>query len=278
MTTQQPVFLAYIPVLHQGYLQFFKRHPEVKTLYLIGPTFLNRYRSIQKDLRALNPEQIKLSLETLQLIETVKIIDESDVIKEQITVISPDEEVSRDFIELHFPNATVEYDLAFLRWDKTKTITGKDVEPDVTMSQEEFDKEMMKLAYDAAVKSSDWWRQTGSVLVKDGNVVAVARNKHIPQDTQHYVDGDPRAEFGRGEHADLSTSIHAEAAVIAEAAKQGISTEGCWIYATTFPCPYCAPIVAAAGISKLFFSEGYALIEGEQMLKSKGVEIIKVGR
>jgi dCMP deaminase len=271
-------FLAYIPVLHQGYLKFFQRHPEVKKLYLIGPEFLNQYRSIQKDLRALTPDQIKTSIEALHLFETVEILDLPSPAIAAEKIVSPDEDVSRDFIQTFWPNAEVEYDHIFLRWDRKRSLTNENVEPDVNISQDEFDQRMMTLAYEEASKSSDWWRQVGAVLVKDREVIAVVRNTHVPHDHQQYVDGDPRADFGSGEHIDLSTSLHAEAALIVAAAKKGISTQDCWMYATTFPCPYCAPIVARSGIKKLFYSEGYSMIEGEQMLKSKGVEIVKVER
>ena len=70
--------------------------------------------------------------------------------------------------------------------------------------------------------------------------------------------------------------MHAEAAVIAEAAKKGIATQGCDVYATTFPCPTCAKLIAAAGIKKLYYQDGYALLDGENVLKSAGVKIIKV--
>lgn len=276
-TTQQ-LILAYIPVLHQGYLDFFARHKRAKTLLLIGPEFTSHYRSMQKDLRALKPEQIKASVEALELFDTVEIVENGDF---QLTtynfqLVSPDEDETRDFIAKFLPNANVEYDGVFLRWDKTKTVSGRDVELDVEISRDEFDQQMMNLAYESAAKSSDWWRQTAAVLVKDKKVIAVARNTHVPQDYQQYVDGEPRAQFGKGEHIDLSSAYHAEATVIVEAARKGISTEGCWLYATTFPCPYCAPIVANSGIKKIFYSEGYAMIEGDKTLKSKGVEIYKV--
>ncbi|MEO8581798.1 MAG: deaminase [Patescibacteria group bacterium] len=276
--TQSFVFLAYIPVLHQGYLQFFSRHPEVKKLYLIGSEFANQYRSLQKDLRALSPEQMQSLIQALNLFEKVEVVRGEELKTENTQVIMPDEEVSHDFAEQHLDSEKVQFDNIFLRWDRTKSLTGSDIEPDVTISSDEFDQKMMVIAYEEASKSSDWWRQTAAVLVNDNKVLATARNRHVPQDTQQYVDGDPRAAFGSGEHIDLSSSIHAEAAVIASAARQGIKTEGCWLYATTFPCPYCAPIVVAAGITKLFYSEGYSMIEGEEMLKSKGIEIIKVNR
>ena len=45
---------------------------------------------------------------------------------------------------------------------------------------------------------------------------------------------------------------------------------------TDFPCPPCAKLVAYSGIKKLFYLKGYAMLDGERILKDAGVEIIKI--
>ena len=62
--------------------------------------------------------------------------------------------------------------------------------------------------------------------------------------------GDPRSNFDAGKNIELSKFIHAEASLIAQAAKQGAKLEGASIYVTTFPCPVCARLVATAGLRK----------------------------
>ena len=68
----------------------------------------------------------------------------------------------------------------------------------------------------------------------------------------------------------------AEAQLVAAAAKQGISLEGASMYVTTFPCPPCAKLVAYSGIKKLYYADGYGVLDGERVLKSQGVEIVFV--
>ncbi|NCS97095.1 MAG: deoxycytidylate deaminase, partial [Candidatus Pacebacteria bacterium] len=89
-------------------------------------------------------------------------------------------------------------------------------------------------------------------------------------------DSDPRNSFHKGEHIELSTAIHAEAALIADAAKKGISLEGTQLYVTTFPCPACAKLIACSGITKLYFSEGYSMLDGEKILNDAGVLLSKI--
>lgn len=275
------VIIAYIPVLHYGYLKFFESHREVKTLFLIGTDFLHQYRQLQKDIRALSPEMMKTMIETLGRFEWIEILGEAKLQTilrelEGKQVIMPDEEISHELMDRHFPDLEVRFDPVFLRWDRKRSESYQDLHPDVTISKERFDEEMMQKASELAMKSSDWWRQVGAVITKDEKVIAESRNLHVPNDYQQYVDGDPRVNYQSGEMIELSSSIHAESAAIADAAREGIALEGASIYTSTFPCPVCAKLIAHSGIKKLYYREGYASLDGEEVMKSKGVELIKV--
>lgn len=87
--------------------------------------------------------------------------------------------------------------------------------------------------------------------------------------------GDPRAIFNKGVHIELSSYLHAEAHVIAEAARRGIATEGADLYVTTFPCPVCAKLLAATGIARLYYRDGYSVLDGEEVLLGAGIEIVQ---
>ena len=45
------------------------------------------------------------------------------------------------------------------------------------------------------------------------------------------------------------------------------------MYVTVFPCPPCAKLIAYSGIKRLYCGGGYAVLDGEEVLKSNGVEI-----
>ena len=101
-------------------------------------------------------------------------------------------------------------------------------------------------------------------------------NHAVPSEMMPYVEGDPRSDFSKGVNIELSTSFHCEAQLIAEAARKGVSLEDAELYVTTFPCPVCARLVAYSGIKKLYYADGYGVLDGERVLKSQGVEIIFV--
>jgi dCMP deaminase len=124
--------------------------------------------------------------------------------------------------------------------------------------------------------SSDWWRRVGALAARDGQVLYVAHNEHGPTEYAPYIDGDPRNEFHRGVRIDLSTAIHAEAKIVADAARDGVSLNGADLYVSTFPCPACARLVAESGFRRCFFAGPYAVLDGDAILRSAGVELIWV--
>ena len=191
-------------------------------------------------------------------------------------IVMPDEDLMRYFAEKYLPDCQITFEKVFLRWDKPITLRENIIDPNRVISQKDFDKQMMKLAFAAADKSSDWWRQIGAVAVKGDKVLFARYNRHLPSPNSPYENGDPRNNFDAGEHLDLYTSIHAEAGIIAEAAKKGVSLDGATIYSTTFPCPVCAKLIVEAGIKKVFYSSGYSLIDAEKLFKQYEIDIILV--
>jgi dCMP deaminase len=209
----------------------------------------------------------------------VKILREESLKKlnnRKITIILPDEDISRDIITKYLKEASTMFDTIFLRWDRHNSSINKAVNIDQKVSLKIFDREMIKNTIQISKKSSDWWRQVGAVLVKKGEVLLVGYNRHVPSPHSPYANGDPRNNFHKGINLELSTAIHAEASVIADAAKKGLKLEGTSIYVSTFPCPPCAKLIAYSGIKKLYYSGGYGVLDGEDILKSQGVKIIYV--
>jgi deoxycytidylate deaminase len=76
--------------------------------------------------------------------------------------------------------------------------------------------------------------------------------------------------------ADLSTAIHAEAAVVAAAARDGVPLGGADLYVTTFPCPACARLIAESGFRRCYFSGAYSVLDGDAVLRAAGVELLWV--
>ena len=144
------------------------------------------------------------------------------------------------------------------------------------VSMDEFITKLWADVLEEADKSADWYRQVGAALVKDGEVIYVTHNEHMPEEQQPNIEGDARTLFKRGIRIEYSTAAHAEVVAIGAAAKHGIVTDGAELYMTDFPCPYCARLIAKAGIKKVYFMRGYAVLEGDEFLKGENVEVVRV--
>jgi dCMP deaminase len=273
------IIVAYIPVLHEGYRKFLECHKKVKTLYLWGENLFTEADYLSKEIRALDPKLMKKSLAALALGFKIKILTKktlNEVISFKGEIIMPDDDISHTFNEKFLNNKEVIFANIFLRWEKRNSVRQNKIANDQVVTINEFSRKMIALAEKEAGRSSDWWRHVGAVLVKEGKIISTGHNVHLPSEHTPYVNGDPRNCFHKGEHLDLSTAIHAEAKLIAEAAKEGISLTGAEIYVTTFPCPPCAKMIAYSGIKKIYYKEGYGVLDGESVLKDKGVEIFFV--
>jgi dCMP deaminase len=272
------IIIAYIPVLHRGYLNFLDKHSDAEKLYVIGQEFLDQLPQLRKDIRALKPSQMVAALQSQLPNLEISLLTPSVVtaVLQNVTIIMPDEDISHLVAEKYCAGSNIQYDSVFLRWDSQKSLAPQTVKPDEEISSDELAQRFLQRAQDQAQKSSDWWRQVGAVVVKDGKIVLEGFNQHVPTQAEPYYNGDPRGNFHKGEHIDLSTALHAEAGVIAQAARKGISLEGTKLYVTTFPCPNCARLIAYSGIKEVYFKEGYAMVDGESIMKERRVKIVKV--
>jgi dCMP deaminase len=63
---------------------------------------------------------------------------------------------------------------------------------------------------------------------------------------------------------------------VAEAARLGIALEDAELGVTTFPCLYCAKLVAEAGFKTCYFRDEYSNRDAELILRSAGVTLVQV--
>lgn len=288
--------IAYVPVLHEGYRRFIERHASGLPLYLIGPELYEDYRPLAKDIRALGAELAAQSIAAWGVSSRVSVLDEAgarELAASSPRIAMPAEDVSYRVAERFFERCEVSYDTVFLRWDKTKTaqllqprarafagheelaaaLAGEDAEAGEAGSELA---ELAAAAHEAAGESIDWWRQVGAALRLASGELMSATNVHNPHPLSAYAAGDPRANLYKGVGLELSTATHAEAGLIAQAAREGKTTKGGVMFVTDFPCPPCAKLIAGSGIVKLYFVEGYAVLDGQDVLEAAGVEIVRV--
>jgi dCMP deaminase len=276
-SNKEKIIVVYVPVLHEGYYKLFKNHPDARNLYIFGEDVIGEYEHLIKDIRRLSPDLIKKSIEAWRIFDKVEILNEKTIkeLQNHPLVIS-DDDVTNELVQKYFHKNTVEKDTIFLRWDKKTSIVVGAINPDSTISSREFDKKMILAAQEEAEKGKDWWRRIGAVVVKDGKVICKKHNEYVPSDQIANDEGDPRSNFKSGLHVESSLALHAEAGIVAWAAKEGVSLQGTEIYTDTFPCPPCAKQLAYSGIKRLYYRTGYKVLDGERILKSQGVEIIFV--
>jgi dCMP deaminase len=275
-----PAVVAYIPVLHEGYRRFLERHARGIPLYLIGPELYEDHRPLAKDIRALPAELAASAVAAWGVCGEVAVLDvksATELAERAPAIVMPAEDVSYKVAERFFSRCEVAFDTVFLRWDKTKTAQLLSPTPRATVSTDELVAELGRVADDAAMGSLDWWRQVGAAMRLTNGETLSATNVHNPHQLSPYAAGDPRANLHKGVGLELSTATHAEARLIGEAARQGHATEGATMFVTDFPCPPCAKLIAAAGVAKLYFIEGYAVLDGQDVLDAADVEVLQVG-
>ncbi len=270
--------VAYVPSPHRGYVEFFKGY-EGAILYVLGNELSNEFQSLVRNLPANKPEEVVEMIRALHIFSDVTLLTPSTLeeVRAATRVVMPDEEVSRALAEKYFADVPIAFDGSWrLRWHWDAVHQQRRPEGEQVISVEELDRSLMRAAFAESERSSDWWRQVGALLVRNGEVLLAAFNKHFPSEQSPYLYGDPRSNFGPGQSIDVSSALHAEIGIISEAAKRGILMEGCDLYVTTFPCPPCAYACANSGIKRLYYVDGYSLIEGADALTSRGIEIIRV--
>ncbi len=116
----------------------------------------------------------------------------------------------------------------------------------------------MGFARHAALKSKDS-TQVGAILVgPDGEIRLTAYN------------GPPRGvldlEWRRERPTKYLFASHAEANLIAFAAREGIRTKGCKVYVTHTPCAACARTLIQAGIAEVLHGDGTTSMPPEEFL------------
>jgi len=281
------IIIAYVPVLHAGYLQFFDKFKDTENvrIYVLCYDALKEFEWLQRDIRAVDPLIIVSSLlywykDKIEIFlgNTTSLLGiQSAFCSRNTNIIMPDEDISHEIAKKYLSKFNVVFDSIFLRWDKHRTLLEVPVVNNGTINIRDLDKTLLKKCIAISEKSSDWWRQVGALIAKpSGEVLLTACNEHVPHPQMPYINGDPRSNFTYGINIELGTALHAEKALICQSARRGISIEGTYLYTTTFPCPPCAKAIAYCGVKRVYYRTGYAMLDGESILKSSGIEIVQV--
>ncbi len=272
------VVIAYIPVLHRGYMDFLAESG-TQDIFLLEASDVPELPRFAREIRALHFDEASEFLKVLGL-KAYRFGDYlQTLVRSDYEFYMPNEDITRAIYEKYFQDKHVVFSDTFLRWDWGKSVAFS-VTPEADRIVRKDSKEgnvVSKYMHDLLPeqeKSSDWWRHVAGMVITTKGGRLMGYNHHMPHEYAPYFDGDPRNNFGPGEHIDVSSAIHAESSIIANAARQGISLSGADLFVTTFPCGGCARQIAESGIRRVFFTGGYSNLNGVKTLRDKGVELI----
>lgn len=131
----------------------------------------------------------------------------------------------------------------------------------------------MNLAQQFASWSKDPSTQVGAVVVRDRRILASGFNG-FP------CGADDNQELYQHRETKLKRVVHAEANIIADAARRGVSLDGSILYVTHHPCSDCMGLILQSGITKVIFGkriQGWCSMEEESknLASEVGVELIQ---
>jgi len=111
--------------------------------------------------------------------------------------------------------------------------------------------------------------KVGAILVKDRRIISTGYNGS-PPGAPHC--DDLGCSVPENEHeAGCLRTIHAEANVIAYAARHNGGAEGSALYCTHSPCLKCAQLLVSAGVVEVHYKTLYRIPDGVDLLQSLGI-------
>ncbi|NLV81605.1 MAG: cytidine deaminase [Synergistaceae bacterium] len=142
----------------------------------------------------------------------------------------------------------------------------------------DWDTYFLLIAKVVASRSTCLRRDVGAVLVKNRQILSTGYNgaprrighcdvKGCLRETQSIPSGE-RHEICRGSHAEINA--------IAQAASNGVATQGCWLYCTHEPCVYCTKALINAGCERIVYLYPYPDELARSIMKESGIEITQI--
>lgn len=135
----------------------------------------------------------------------------------------------------------------------------------------------MSIAEMVAKRSTCLRRSVGAVIVKDKRILSTGYNG-APKNLRHCAQtGCLREQLGvkSGERHELCRGIHAEQNAIVQAAYYGVPIHGSVIYCTNLPCSICTKMLINAGVTGIYYKDGYPDPMSSEMFEEAGIFLSK---
>lgn len=110
-------------------------------------------------------------------------------------------------------------------------------------------------------------RQVGALIVKERMIISDGYNG-TPAGFENICED----ELGKTK----PYVLHAEANAITKVAKSSNSSEGSTLYVTSSPCMECSKLIIQAGIRRVVYCDEYHNLDGIDLLKRAGIEVVKI--
>ena len=110
-------------------------------------------------------------------------------------------------------------------------------------------------------------KKVGALVVKNGTIISDGYNgtpTGFPNDCED-IDGNTHWYV-----------LHAEANAILKTARSTQDISGSTLYLTLSPCKECSKLIIQSGIKRIVYLEDYRDQDGIKILKTSGIEIIKI--
>ena len=150
------------------------------------------------------------------------------------------------------------------------------------MDLEKQDRYYMGVASLTAKQSYAIRRKVGAIAVNDGGIIAEGFNgtpsgfDNCCEQTKRCHNVNPKVvESTPPEYLETRWYVlHAESNALMKCCRTGRSTEGSTLYVTASPCRECSKLIIQAGVKRVVYLEEYHDLEGIELLKKAGIEVI----
>ena len=110
-------------------------------------------------------------------------------------------------------------------------------------------------------------RKVGALLVKDKMIISDGYNG-TPSGFENCCEDE--------NNVSKPYVLHAEANAITKVARSNNSSDGATLYVTDSPCMECSKLIIQAGIRRVVYDREYRLIDGVDLLRRAGIEVVKL--
>jgi dCMP deaminase len=134
----------------------------------------------------------------------------------------------------------------------------------------DWDAYFVEMAVHAATRSSCCRKQVGAVLVRNHRVLSTGYAGSV-RGQPHCLD----VGCDIGPDGGCQRTVHAEMNAVAQAAANGVSTEGATCYCTLLPCYVCFKLLANAGVVRIVYREPYRITRTIEEAARCGIECVQ---